>query len=78
MTHQMKNHASAGYYALNGHAPPTDDQRLRDSLDLYPAYGSVVDHLAPNENGMPTSVVSMLTSDRVRKAFDHSAEDESV
>lgn len=56
MTHKMKNHASAGYYALSGHAPPTDDQRLRDSLDLYPAYGSVVDHLAPNENGMPTSV----------------------
>ncbi len=56
MTHSMKNHASAGYYALSGHAPPSDDQRLRDSLDLYPAYGSVVDHLAPSENGMPTSV----------------------
>ncbi len=56
MTHQMKNHASAGYYALSGHQPPSDDQRLRDSLDLYPAYGSVVDHLAPNDNGMPTSV----------------------
>ena len=56
MTHQMKNHASAGYYALSGHEPPSDDQRLRDSLDLYPAYGSVVDHLAPNSNGMPTSV----------------------
>jgi hypothetical protein len=56
MTHNMKNHASAGYYALSGHEPPSDDQRLRDSLDLYPAYGSVVDHLAPNDNGMPTSV----------------------
>ncbi|MEO8498911.1 MAG: DUF1501 domain-containing protein [Planctomycetota bacterium] len=56
MTHEMKNHASAGYYALSGHAPPTDDQRLRDSLDLYPAYGSVVDQLAPNTNGMPTFV----------------------
>jgi hypothetical protein len=56
MTHTMKNHASAGYYALSGHAPPSDDQRLRDSLDLYPAYGSVVDHLAPNQNGMPTFV----------------------
>ena len=56
MTHTMKNHASAGYYALSGHEPPSDDQRLRDSLDLYPAYGSVVDHLAPNRNGMPTSV----------------------
>lgn len=56
MTHTMKNHASAGYYALSGHQPPSDDQRLRDSLDLYPAYGSVVDKLAPNSNGMPTSV----------------------
>ncbi|HUG69844.1 MAG TPA: DUF1501 domain-containing protein [Pirellulaceae bacterium] len=56
MTHSMKNHASAGYYALSGHAPPADDQRLRDSLDLYPAYGSVVDHLAPNTNGMPSFV----------------------
>lgn len=56
MTHTMKNHASAGYYALSGHKPPSDDQRLRDSLDLYPAYGSVVDHLAPNQNGMPTFV----------------------
>lgn len=56
MTHNMKNHASAGYYALSGHEPPSDDQRLRDSLDLYPAYGSVVDHLTPNDNGMPTFV----------------------
>ncbi|MBP85346.1 MAG: hypothetical protein CMJ64_01300 [Planctomycetaceae bacterium] len=56
MTHRMNNHAPAGYYAISGHEPPADDQRLRDSLDLYPAYGSVVDHLAPNTNGMPTSV----------------------
>ena len=56
MTHTMNNHASAGSYALSGHEPPSDDQRLRDSLDLYPAYGSVVDHLAPNANGMPTFV----------------------
>jgi hypothetical protein len=56
LTHTMKNHNSAGYYALSGHAPPTDDQRLRDTLDLFPGYGSVVDHLAPNRNGMPTFV----------------------
>src|SRR5688500_2418350 len=56
VTHRMKNHASAGYYAITGHEPPSDDQRLRDSLDLYPGYGSVVDHLAPNQNGMPTFV----------------------
>jgi hypothetical protein len=54
--HTMKNHNSAGYYALTGRAPATDDQRLRDSLNLFPAYGSVVDHLAPSDNGMPTFI----------------------
>lgn len=56
MTHTMKNHNSAAYYALSGHAPPSDDQRLRDSLDLFPAYASVVDKLAPNSGEMPTAV----------------------
>src|SRR4051812_40029892 len=57
MTHTMKNHNSAAYYALSGHAPPSDDQRLRDSLDLYPGYASVVDALAPLTGGeIPTAV----------------------
>ena len=56
MHHTMKNHNSASYYALTGHAPPVDDIRLRDSLELFPAYGSVVDKLAPNSGEMPTSV----------------------
>ncbi len=56
LTHKMKNHNSAGYYALSGHEPPSDDQRLRDSLDLYPAYGSVVDKLSPGRSQMPTFV----------------------
>ena len=43
--HTMKNHNSAGYYALSGHAPPSDDQRLKDSPDLFPAYSSVVDRI---------------------------------
>jgi uncharacterized protein (DUF1501 family) len=54
--HQMKNHNSAGYYSLTGHAPPTDDQRLRDSRELFPAYGSVVDLFAPAKGGLPTFV----------------------
>ena len=54
--HNMKNHNSASYYALTGHAPPLDDIRLRDSVELFPAYGSVVDRLAPLENGLPTFV----------------------
>jgi hypothetical protein len=61
LTHTMKNHNSAGYYALTGHAPPSDDQRLRDSLDLFPSYGSVVDRLAPAKNGMPTFVAYPYT-----------------
>lgn len=54
--HTMKNHNPASYYALTGHAPPLDDIRLRDTQDLFPAYGSVVDRLSPNSNGMPTFV----------------------
>jgi len=54
--HTMKNHNSASYYALTGHAPPLDDIRLRDSLELFPAYGSVVDRFAPAREGMPTFV----------------------
>ncbi|MBM3980070.1 MAG: DUF1501 domain-containing protein [Planctomycetes bacterium] len=56
MQHTMKNHNSAGYYSLTGVAPPTDDQRLRDSLDLFPAYGSIVDKLAPAPKGVATFV----------------------
>jgi len=54
--HTMKNHNPAAYYALTGHAPPLDDIRLRDSQELFPAYGSVVDRMAPNANGLPTFV----------------------
>lgn len=49
--HKMKNHNPAAYYALTGHAPPSDDIRLRDSLDLYPAYGSVVDSILSPPRG---------------------------
>ncbi|MFN4261423.1 MAG: DUF1501 domain-containing protein [Gemmataceae bacterium] len=56
MTHTMKSHNPATYYSLTGHAPPVDDIRLRDTLDLFPAYGSVVDHLAPADKGMPSFV----------------------
>jgi hypothetical protein len=54
--HEMKNHNSAGYYSLTGFAPPTDDQRLRDSRELFPAYGSVVDRFGPAATGTPTYV----------------------
>lgn len=54
--HTMNNHNSAGYTALTGVEPLVDDQRLRESLDLFPAFGSVVDRVAPNTNNMPTFV----------------------
>jgi uncharacterized protein (DUF1501 family) len=56
MNHEMKNHNSATYYSLTGHAPPLDDIRLRDSHELFPAYGSVVNRLAPAKAGTPTFV----------------------
>ena len=56
LRHEMKNHNPAGYYSLTGYAPPTDDIRLRDTRDLCPAYGSVVDRLAPARAGVPTFV----------------------
>ena len=53
----MKNHNSAGYYSLTGHAPPLDDIRLRDTLELYPAYGCTVARLRPvDDPAMPTFV----------------------
>jgi hypothetical protein len=54
--HEMKNHNSAGYYSLTGMAPPTDDQRLRDSRELFPAFGSMVDRFVPAPTGTPTFV----------------------
>ena len=45
--HEMRNHNSAGYYCLSGHAPAVDDQRLRDNPELYPACGSTAAMLRP-------------------------------
>jgi hypothetical protein len=56
MHHEMKSHNPAAYYSLTGHAPPIDDIRLRDTLDLFPAYGSVVDKFAPGLPDMPAFV----------------------
>jgi hypothetical protein len=56
MHHEIKNHNPASYYALTGHRPPLDDLTLRDSPELFPAYGSVVDHLAPMTGAVPTFV----------------------
>ena len=55
--HNMKNHNSATYYSLTGHAPPLDDIRLRDTQELYPSYGSVVARFRPADDpAIPTHV----------------------
>ncbi len=54
--HTMNNHNSAAYHALTGHAPLLDDIRLRDSLELFPSYGSVADKYLPPSAGLPTFV----------------------
>jgi hypothetical protein len=55
--HGMRNHNSAAFYSLTGHAPPLDDIRLRDTPELYPAYGSTVAKFQPNADpAVPTFV----------------------
>ena len=56
--HDMTNHNSAGYYALTGKRPPSDDQRLKESIDLFPGYGSVVDRLLPDKDPALPAFVS--------------------
>jgi hypothetical protein len=55
--HDMTNHNSAGYYALTGKRPPTDDQRLRENIDLFPGYGCIADRLLTHKDpAMPAHV----------------------
>jgi len=54
--HNMKNHNSAAYCSLTGYAPPVDDIRLKDTLELFPAYGSIVDRFVPGSGEMPKFV----------------------
>ena len=54
--HDMKNHNPACYYSLTGKRPPTDDIRLRDTLELFPAFGSSVAKFSEPAPGVPTFV----------------------
>ena len=58
VSHRIKNHNSATYYSLTGHAPPLDDIRLRDTLELYPSYGSTVARYRPAEDPAIPSFVA--------------------
>jgi hypothetical protein len=68
VNHRMRNHNSATYYSLTGHAPPIDDIRLRDTQELYPAYGSTAARFRPVEDPAVPSFV----------AFPHVLRDGSV
>ena len=82
VNHRMKNHNSATYYSLTGHAPPLDDIRLRDTQELYPTYGSTVARFRPvADPAIPTfvalphvlrdgSVTPGQTASFLGKAFD--------
>jgi hypothetical protein len=54
--HDMTNHNPAGYYALTARRAPLNDIRLKNTPDLFPAYGSVVDRLLPRTLGLPSFV----------------------
>lgn len=56
MTHHVKNHAPAGYYALTGMAPKRDINNFGLNPDDYPALGSVVSFLQPSVRPVPTYV----------------------
>jgi hypothetical protein len=72
--HNMKNHNTATYYQLTGHVPPIDDIRLRDSPELYPAYGSVVSRFVPPREGLPSFVaLPYVMSDGVVSPGQHAS-----
>jgi hypothetical protein len=77
VTHTMKNHNSASYYALTGHEPPADDIRLRDTDELFPAYGSVVSRFYPQTDvwGSPDASPGDLPT---FAAFPHVIKDGAV
>ena len=56
MSHRMGNHNAASYTALSGFPPPKEDLNLRDTPDLMPAYGSVIDVFRPSAPQVPTAV----------------------
>jgi hypothetical protein len=56
MTHGIKNHAPAGYYALTGMAPKRDVNNFGLNFDDYPALGSVVSLMSPATQAVPSYV----------------------
>ncbi|GAC1469192.1 MAG: DUF1501 domain-containing protein [Isosphaeraceae bacterium] len=56
VNHTTSAHNSAAYYSLTGHKPTIDIVTANASATDFPAYGSVVDKLAPSQRRVPTAV----------------------
>ncbi|MBX6313611.1 MAG: DUF1501 domain-containing protein [Isosphaeraceae bacterium] len=54
--HTTSQHNSAAYYSLTGHKPLIDIVTANASATDFPAYGSIVDALAPSTRRVPTAV----------------------
>jgi hypothetical protein len=54
--HTVSAHNSAAYYSLTGHKPLIDIVTANASATDFPAYGSIVDRLAPTTKRVPTAV----------------------
>jgi hypothetical protein len=54
--HTASAHNSAAYYSLTGHKPLVDIVTSNASATDFPAYGSIVDKLAPSTKRVPTAV----------------------
>jgi hypothetical protein len=80
--HSITNHNPAGYYALSGHAPPSNDQRLPAGPDLRPGLGAIAARFRPPANpavppwvALPHSISDVTTTPGqgggfLGKAFD--------
>lgn len=56
VNHSTSAHNTAAYYSLTGHKPLVDIVTANASATDFPAYGSIVDHLAPSTKRVPTAV----------------------
>lgn len=54
--HTTSAHNSAAYYSLTGHKPLVDIVTANASATDFPAYGAIVDKLAPTTKRVPTAV----------------------
>src|SRR5262249_60899385 len=54
--HSTSAHNSAAYYSLTGHKPLIDIVTANATATDFPAYGAIVDKLAPSTRRVPTAV----------------------